>query len=256
MPESLRTVLRTAAAALLLCVTLPGFARAQAEGGAGTTRLMVTTYHLKPELIVAWEALQKAEVVPALRKAGVKSRSVFHTVVGDTTEFQIVEPISGFDIFDRPDPLVRVLGKRKAEDLKARLAQCVNSVQRQMQNRVNEFFIDPGDAPVQFASKYRAMPGKSFAYTTFYRTYMQPVLEKAKANGTFEGMDYTVSGHGGEWGLITLNMYYKDFAPLDGEPPVAKTLGPEGTRDLLSKGQGLVTPLEWIVRKRVPDLSF
>ena len=51
-------------------------------------------------------------------------------------------------------------------------------------------------------------------------------------------------------------MYYTTFAPLDGEPPVAKTLGPEGTRALLAKGTGLITPLEWIVRRRVAELSY
>jgi hypothetical protein len=60
----------------------------------------------------------------------------------------------------------------------------------------------------------------------------------------------------GEWGLITLYMYYTAFAPLDEEPPVAKTLGPAGTAALLAKGAGLITPLEWIVRRRVPELSY
>ena len=31
---------------------------------------------------------------------------------------------------------------------------------------------------------------------------------------------------------------------------------PEGTRILLAQGAGLITPLEWIVRKRVADLTF
>jgi len=125
-----------------------------------------------------------------------------------------------------------------------------------MENRRDDFFLDPGNAQVQYASKYRAMPGKSQAYMEFFRAQMLPALRKAKENGTFAGIDVTVSAHGGEWGLITLNMYYATFAPLDGEPPVAKTLGAEGTRMLLAKGAGLITPLEWIVRKRVAELTF
>lgn len=90
----------------------------------------------------------------------------------------------------------------------------------------------------------------------FFKNEVMPVMLKAKDNGTFAGLTVTVSGHGGEWGLITLNMYYTEFAPLDGEPPVAKTLGPEGTRALLAKGVGLITPIEWIVRRRVAEVSF
>lgn len=231
-------------------------ALAQAEGGPGTTRLLVTTYRLKPDMVTTWLALEKVDVVPALKKAGIASRAVYHTVVGETSEYESVQPIKGFEIFGEPGPLERALGRRKAADLRARLAQCYESVHRHIENRRNEFYLDPGKARVQFASKYRPLPGKSGAYTTFFRDYMLPVMKKAQANGTFAGLDYTVSGHGGEWGLITLDMYYTNFAPLNGEPPVAKTLGPKGTMALLAKGKGLITPLEWIVRERVPDLSF
>jgi hypothetical protein len=61
----------------------------------------------------------------------------------------------------------------------------------------------------------------------FFRTEMMPAMQKAKENGTFAGLTVTVSGHGGEWGLITLNMYYDRFAPL-----------------------------EWVVRRRLAELSF
>jgi hypothetical protein len=46
------------------------------------------------------------------------------------------------------------------------------------------------------------------------------------------------------------------LSSTDDEPPVAKTLGPAGTAARLAKGTGLITPLEWIVRRRVPELSY
>lgn len=127
---------------------------------------------------------------------------------------------------------------------------------RSMENRREDFFLDPGEAAVQYASKYRALPGKSQACMQFFTSEMMPVMRKAQAAGTFAGLDVTVSAHGGEWGLITLYMYYKTFAPLDGEPPVANTLGTAGTVALLAKGTGLITPLEWIVRRRVAERSY
>jgi hypothetical protein len=51
-------------------------------------------------------------------------------------------------------------------------------------------------------------------------------------------------------------MYYPDFSPLDGPPPIAKTLGPQGTASFLTKGAGLISQLEQRILKRVPDLSF
>ena len=233
-----------------------GHARAQPQRNEGITRLQIVTFRVKPDKIETFLALERSEVVPALKKAGVKSRQVYRTVVGESNEFQVRTPVAGFEIYDEPGALERALGAAKAADLRDRLNACFQSVHVQFENRVNEFFVDPGDAPVQFASKYRPLPGKSFAYTQFYREYMNPVAKQAKTDGTFAGMDYTVSQHGGEWGLITLNMYYDSFAPLDGEPPIAKTLGPEKTREMLAHGQGLIDPIEWIVRKRVAEISF
>jgi hypothetical protein len=65
-----------------------------------------------------------------------------------------------------------------------------------------------------------------------------------------------VSLQGGEPGVITLSMFYEDFAPLDGPPPVATTLGPEGTAQFLAKGAGLISQLEQRILQRVPELSF
>jgi hypothetical protein len=223
---------------------------------SGSTPLLVTRYNLKPDHVAQWLRLEKNEVLPALKKAGVQHLTAYETVFGDAPEYTTVRTFAGFEEFDGPDPLVRALGAPGAMRLEERLAACTQSLHRSIENRREEFFLDPGKAQVQYASKYRAMPGKSLAYVEFFRTEMMPVMRKAKANGTFAGLDVTVSGHGGEWGLITLNMYYATFAPLDGEPPVAKTLGPEGTRALLAKGTGLITPLEWIVRRRLPELTY
>ena len=83
-----------------------------------------------------------------------------------------------------------------------------------------------------------------------------PRDETAQDNGTFAGLSVTTSVQGGEPGIITLNMFYPDFAPLDGPPPVAKTLGQQGTAQFLQKGAGLVTQLEQRIPRRVPELSF
>ena len=39
-------------------------------------------------------------------------------------------------------------------------------------------------------------------------------------------------------------------------PPVAKTLGPQGTAAFLTKGAGLITQLDQSILRRVADLSF
>jgi hypothetical protein len=105
-------------------------------------------------------------------------------------------------------------------------------------------------------SRYRAMPGKAGDYIPFVHTETYPVMVKAKANGTMSGMELTTSVQGGEPGIITLNMYYSDFTPLDGPPPLAKTMGPQSTAEFLRKGAGLISQVEQRILKRVPELSF
>jgi hypothetical protein len=61
----------------------------------------------------------------------------------------------------------------------------------------------------------------------------------------------TTSVQGGEPGIITLNMHYEKFAPLDGPPPMAKTLGPQGTAAFLAKGAGLSNQLDQSILQRV-----
>ena len=242
-----------AAALLMLCAPAVGYAQ---EDGSGTTRLLVTEVHVKPEKVDEWLALERNEVVPALKKAGIKEHTVYQTVIGEATDFVIVRPLPSFAEFNGPDALERALGKDKAAVLVEKLRDCMVSMHRSIENRQDEFFLDPGDAQALFMSRYRAMPGKARDYLSFVRTEMYPVMKQAKEDGTFSGLEVTTSVQGGEPGIITLNMYYADFAPLDGPPPVAKTLGPQGTAAFLTKGAGLISQLEQRILKRVPDLSF
>jgi hypothetical protein len=194
--------------------------------------------------------------VPGLKKAGVKRYTVFQTLVGDATAFLIVRPLPSFAEFDGPDPLEHVIGAEKYGVLRAKLRECTVSMRRSIENRHDDLYLDPGDAQALFMSRYRAMPGKARDYMSFVHTEMYPVMQKAQENGTFAGLEVTTSVQGGEPGIITLDMYYRDFAPLDGPPPVAKTLGPQGTAAFLTKGADLITQLEQRILKRMPQLSY
>lgn len=243
-----------ALAAALLAMT--GSVTAQPEGGSGVTRLLVTEVRVKPAKAAEWRALQRDQVAPALKKAGIKQYTVWETLVGDASEYVIVRPLPTFAEFNGPDPLEHVLGAGPAATLRAKLADCVDSEHSRIENSQNEFFLDPGDARALFVSRYRAMPGRARDYMSFVRAQMMPPMRTAQENGTFAGLSVTVSVQGDEPGIITLNMFYDDFAPLDGPPPIAKTLGPQGTAEFLAKGAGLISQLEQHVLRRLPELSF
>jgi len=74
------------------------------EGGTGNTRLLVTHVRVPPAKVGTWLDLQRNEVVPALKKAGLEDYTTYQTVIGDVPEFVIVRPFA-FAEFDATDPL-------------------------------------------------------------------------------------------------------------------------------------------------------
>ncbi|MEO8467359.1 MAG: hypothetical protein ABI640_18700 [Gammaproteobacteria bacterium] len=242
-------------AAALVLFAAAAVATAQ-EGGKVATRTLVTYVRVKPAAIDTWRMLQRDQVVPALKKAGLKQYTVYETLVGDQTEFVIVRPLASFAEFNGPDLLEKALGARGAATLNSRLRGCIDGSHSRIENSRDEFYLDPGAASTLFVSRYRAMPGRAGDYMNFVRNEMMPLARRAQQNHTFAGWSVTTSVQGGEPNLITLNMFYDDFAPLDGPPPLAATLGPEGVAEFLRKGAGLISQVEQSVLKRLPDLSY
>jgi hypothetical protein len=231
-------------------------ARLAQDGSAGVTRYLVITDRVKPEKTSEWLALQKDEVLPALKKAGVRERKIYHTVLGDTTEFVTYLPFPDYGEMDGPDALDRALGKATAADLKERLGNCLLSSYSRLERSQNEFFIDPGDAPALFSSAYRAAPGRSGDYLVFLREHMQPPMQRAVESGFIEGYQVMLTDQGGEVGIYVLNMFYPDFDTLDQGPPAAKMMGAEERAEFFRAGAGLIAPLGQYIYRYEADLSF
>jgi len=229
---------------------------AQVEGAAISTRMLVTTDRVIPAKRDRWIELQQNGVIPALKRAGVAERTVYEKVIGESTEFVIVRPLPSFAEFDGPGPIESALGAARAALLEQQLHNCTDSIAQRVVNQRDDFFLDPAGAEAVFVSRYRAMPGRNADYMNFVRTEMMPVMRQAQEDGTFAGLSVWISAQGGEANLITLNMFYDDFAPLDGPPPIAKTLGPQGTHEFLVKGAGPIQPIEQLVLRRVDSLSY
>ena len=256
-----KTLIRANSAGLLasmcvVCLLASSVVRAQAEDAATSTRMLVTTVRVMPAKRDRWIELQQNDVIPALKRAGVAERTVYETVIGESAEFVIVRPLPSFAEFDGPGPIESVLGAARAALLEQQLRNCTDSIARRIENQRDDFFLDPAGAEALFVSRYRAMPGRNADYMNFVRTEMMPVMRQAQEDGSFAGLSVWVSAQGGEANLITLNMFYDDFGPLDGPPPIAKTLGPQGTREFLVKGAGLIQPIEQLVLRRMDALSY
>ena len=221
-----------------------------------TTRSLVTVSRLNPDMVTEWFDLQKNEVVPALKKAGVTSRTVLATQVGNAYEYATLTPFPSWAAMDGDAPLVRALGAEAAARLNAKIRKCILTQQSYMTNRVDDLNMYAGDALVWRIAVRRAMPGKMTEYLAFYKADILPAMQKAKADGKIAGATVAVRGAGAQSGEFTTVTYYSKFADMDAGDPMVLTLGQDAVDKIGAKGALLSTAVQVIVRRRVAELSF
>lgn len=248
-----------AVAALALVAASPAPAVAQpAAAAATTTRSQVTIVRIKPDMLNEWIDLQRNEVVPALKKAGVQSRTVWATAVGNSFEYTIVVPFEKWAAMDSPGPLVAALGAEAAARLNAKTRKCIEVSRTFMSNRIDDLNIPAGNALVMRSAVRRAAPGKMQEYLSHQRADILPVMKKAKADGKIAGAGVSTRGVGAGADEVVVTTYYNKFADMDTTPagPLAQVLGAEAAAKINAKGAGLSTPVQVIIRRRMADLSY
>jgi len=215
---------------------------------------MFIVTQVKPEMLNEWLDIQKNEVNPALKKAGVARRAVYRTRFGNTYEFVGITPLDKYAQLDQPNVIVRALGPEAAARLSEKSRKCVNGSRIFVSTQIANLRDAPDSpAPVIVTTRRRVAPGKRQEYLAFLRNEILPLLKKAKADGKIAGSSVSGRGFGSFGGEITSTTYYPNFAGLDG--PGLFGSQAEATK-VLAKGQGLSTLLETVVRERIADLSY
>ncbi len=219
-------------------------------------RSFVQVMRLKPDMVDEWMAIQRTEVIPAQKKAGVTSRTTLATAVGNAFEYVIITPFPKWEAMDGDAPLVRALGREGAAQVNAKLRKCILTQTSYMTNRVDSLTIPAPEAPVWRIAVRRAVPGKMQDYIAHYRAEILPGLRKAKASGQIAGSTIAIRGVGATSGEFTAVTYYANFAGLDGGDPLVQALGQEAAGRINAKSGELSTATQVIVRRRIADLSF
>jgi hypothetical protein len=222
-----------------------------------TTRILVTVAHLKPEKVNEWRSLQQNEVIPALKKGGVTTRTTLETLFGDRPEYITLRPLESFAEFDGNDALEKALGAKGAATLRAKVQACEVSAQRYIINRQNEFTVGKIDAPIRVTTTYRIQPGKAQAYRQFVRDYILPLDKRGVQENKLAGFSVSISGNGSpEPGLWIQSNYLPNLAALDA-PGLANQLLDEAQRNLLNANVAdLRVTVRNTVRRTVPELSY
>jgi hypothetical protein len=250
------SLLAAAAITLLVSGSAPVSVVAQPAAAPATTRSFVQVVRLKPDMVTEWMDLQRNEVIPAQKKAGVTSRTTLVTVIGNTFEYVVLTPFPSFAAMDGDAPLVRALGAEGAARLNAKLRKTVLTQQSYMTNRIDSLTIPAGDAPVWRIQLRRIIPGKMADYLKYYHDEVLPGLQKAKASGRIAGSTIAIRGMGAQTGEFTTVTYYTKFADLDNGDPLVQALGREAAAAVNAKSALYATNTQVVVRRRIADLSF
>jgi hypothetical protein len=237
--------------AILLALNLTTLCNAQS---APVTLSRMTITHVKPEMLNEWIDLQK-EMIPALKKGGVKTRTVYQTYIfGNTYEYVTTMPFESYAEFDNPNPLVRALEPAGAARLNEKLRKCIvssNSFSNTRLTDISNLVDNDTPPPIIVSARYRIAPGKIQDFESLVKSEVLPVYKKSKVRFTVNRR-----GPGTNTSDVTMTTYYAKFADLDGGPFLVKQLGQAGADKLNAKFVGIRTMIEVVTRRRVADLSF
>jgi hypothetical protein len=251
-----RYSLRFCARTFVLALATVTICAAQQQPAANPQSL-VTVVRIKPDMLTEWLDLQKNEVNPAQKKAGVKSRTVLQTVLGNGFEYTILTPYAGPAEIDAPGANARALGAEAAARLAAKIRKCVEQQRTFIITNLSDLAVPAGDAAAYVSNVRRAAPGKQDEYLNYLKTEIVPVMKKAKADVKIAGYTVNTRGVGAATaGEIVLTTYYNKFADTAGGAPLVKVLGQEAADKVNAKGAGLSVAVQNLFRRRVADLSF
>lgn len=253
----MRTMFQPLFAAAITLTLFGTTETANAQAAAPTTtRSYVQVVRLKADMVDEWMALQKDEVIPAQKKAGLTGRITLATQVGNAFEYTTITPFPSWGAMDGDAPLTRALGAAGAAALNAKLRKCIMTQNSYMSTRQDELGIPGGEALVWRVAVRRAVPGKMQEYLSFYKAEVLPAMQRAKAEGKIAGATVATRGAGAPSGEFTTVTMYNKFADLDNPNPVVAVLGQEASQKISDKTNLLSTAGQVIIRRRVADLSF
>jgi hypothetical protein len=230
---------------------------APAKAAAAESRMLqLTVAHIRPGMMREYIDYQKSDVIPALEKAGIKSRRSWRTAVfGNLFEVAHVTDISSLDQYDSPPPMQSALGEQGFAAYQAKLGGMVTDARTYaIRTRPDlSYFADESYRPkMAILTTVEVMPDKNMAFETFIKNDWIPALKQG--GGTYYAVSQVMYG-GSATTYMTL-VGIDTFADLAKGHPVLRALGEQGMNKMMTRAAGFSHHIERSVIKLDPDLSF
>jgi hypothetical protein len=242
-----RIALRCAlAASVFACAAL-----AQTEQGF----ILVTTFKVKPDMRQEFLDMQKNEITPAYKKAGVTNYQFWSSaLVGDLNEYMTATFVPNAATFDSPSPIVKALGPEGAERLFTKLRKCTLSTTRILAHPRGDLSIDAEmTAPpkLMVLTMVTVKAGMAADFERWMKTEFVPGLKKGGQKM------YLVSSvaFGGPILTYASVQFVDSFAALDKPSALVAGLGREGADKVMSHST-MVDHVQRTIHQLMPELSI
>ena len=216
----------------------------------------IAVIRVKPEMINEWIDLNTNTVNPALKKAGVKSRSVWQTAqFGESFEYVVITPIESLAQFDGEPPLRKALGEQGYQAYLEKARRMITSVHTYAdQERPELSYLGKMTGPPKLVvvADIQVAPGRTADFENLIKTDVLPAVKKGGALGYF--VNQTILG-GDISGYASVTVY-ENFADLAKGSPLIRGMGPAGYERFLRKTAGIVVRTQRSVYRFIPNLSF
>jgi hypothetical protein len=247
------TIAIVAGAVAIVSVVVSGPARAQgaAQAAPAQSWLRIDTVQVKPEFWNEYREIERDEVIPALRKAGVRSRAAWRTAeFGSTYEVVLARPINSFADYDAGDSFSQALGPREAERMRERLRRTIMSRDSAALLQRTDLSVADNGHPFAVVTTLTVAPGRGGDYEAFLRETLPQVRKAGVAFGVYQ----RIYGQPTAWLLVQNFDTLADLA----QPPggLFRAFGQAGAEERISTLAGILTSVERKVFRFDPELSF
>jgi len=238
-----------AVATVALAVAMVG-TRATAQQATPQTWLRIDTVQVKPDAWEEYREIERDEVIPALRKAGVSSRAAWRTAeFGSTYEVVLVRPVPDFTQYDAGDSFSQALGPREAQRLRERLRRTLARRDSAAILQRSDLSVGETGRPFAVVTTLTVAPGRGADYEAFLRD----TLSDVRAAGVVFSVYQRVYGQPAAW-ILVQNL---DSLSALAEPGgLFRAYGQEGADERIAGLRDIVTSVERKVFRFDPELSF
>ncbi len=255
-----RTLVRLGitAALLLTMAAFTNFGFAQAKKAPSAAPPQVQPYRIlamkvKPGVGIAWESFLKTDLVPALKKAGVRQFSVWKTAqFGEFGDYFLMSTMESLAALDGPNPLVKALGQEGATALMAKLQTFVSSGRSYVIEPQANLTIEPKsgyDLKMGVLVTNSVAPGRTEEFEKGFKG-MMAVIKKTNAKGFLTAR----VGLGGNPNEYTTLVPFDSFADLEKFIPAFIKAAAEVK--LAPEASGVVMHRKYEVISQVPELEI